>query len=127
MDQPLARQPVADAGLGEDVDRALLQQAGADAGTQVLRRAPLQHDAVDAGQAEQPRQQQSRGPATDNSNLCAHATFLRAAAGDFGRWPQCHPGVGRQSESRDPGNGMDGHCHIVALGPGYFAGREIPG
>ena len=73
VDQALARQPVADAGLGEDVDRALLQQAGADAGAQIFGRAPLQHDALDAGEAQQPRQQQPCRAAADNSNLCAHA------------------------------------------------------
>ena len=72
VDQPLAREPVADAGLGQQIDGALLQQAGADAGAQILGVAPLQHHAVDAGEPQQPRQQQPRRPAADNSNLCAH-------------------------------------------------------
>ena len=36
-------EPVADAGLRQQIDRALLEQAGAHARAQVLRRAPLQH------------------------------------------------------------------------------------
>ena len=60
----------------EHVDSALLQQAGADAGAQIFGRAPLEHDALDAGEPEQPRQQQPRRPAADNSNLCAHAAFI---------------------------------------------------
>ena len=73
VDQALARQPVADAGLSQDIDRALLQQTCTDAGEQIFGRTPFEHDAVDAGKAQQAREQQSRRSAADNSNLCAHA------------------------------------------------------
>ena len=72
VDQPLAREALADAGLGQQVDRALLEQTGADAGAQILGRAPLQHDRLDAGQSQQPRQQQAGRPAADDSDLRAH-------------------------------------------------------
>ena len=43
MDETLAREAFADAGLGQQVDRALLEQTGADAGAQILGRATLQY------------------------------------------------------------------------------------
>ncbi len=56
VDQPLAREPGAEAGVGQHVDRALLEQSGAHAGAQIRRRPPLQDDDVDALETQQPCQ-----------------------------------------------------------------------
>ena len=72
VDQPLAIEPLADADLVQQIDGALLEQAGADAGAQVLGRAPLEHDAIDAGQPQQPGEQQPGRPAADDPDLRAH-------------------------------------------------------
>ena len=54
VDEPLAHEPVAHPRLDKGIDRALLQEPGADARAQVLRVAPLEHHAGDAGEPEQP-------------------------------------------------------------------------
>ncbi len=72
MDQPLARQPVADADFGQHVDRALLEQSRADARAQVFGRPPLQHHSVDARLAQHPREQQAGRAGADNSNSSSH-------------------------------------------------------
>src|SRR6185295_6163286 len=76
VDEPLPQEPRAQARLGKDIDGALLQQPRPDARAQVLGAAPLQHDAVDPGQAEQPRQQQPRRSGTDDSNLGSHGSHV---------------------------------------------------
>ena len=73
VQQPLAVEAVADADLLQQVDGALLEQAGADAGVQVFGGAPLQHDRFNAGETQQPGKQQPGGSATDNPDLRAHA------------------------------------------------------
>ena len=51
---------VADAGFVEQVDRGLLEHAGADAAQHVLAAAPLEDDVVDAGLVQQLAEQQAR-------------------------------------------------------------------
>src|SRR6478672_7224977 len=57
------------------VDRALLEQTGADAGAQILGRATLQYGRFDPGQSQQARQQQPGRSAADDSDLCAHGQY----------------------------------------------------
>ena len=107
VDQPLAGEPIADAGFRQQVHGALLQQTGADAGAQVLGIAALQHHAVDAGEPEQPRQQQPRRPTAHNSNVSAHVSSYLSS---------------RTSRSDDPGPRATSNI----VGPGYSLAR-IPG
>ena len=48
VDEPLALQPLADAGLDEQVDDRLLEDAGADARLDVLAAPVLEDDRLDA-------------------------------------------------------------------------------
>ena len=72
VDERVAIEPRADADLVEQIDGALLEQAGADAGAQVFGRASLEHHGVDAGQAQQPREQQPGWSSADDPDLRAH-------------------------------------------------------
>ena len=56
----------------EQVDRALLEHAGADALLDVLAAAGLQHDRLDALGLQQLREHQSRRPGADDPDLRAH-------------------------------------------------------
>src|SRR5690606_17742938 len=71
--QALPQHALADAGRDERVDRTLLQHACPDAPFDVVAAPSLQHHRGDAAQVEQVRQQQARGPGTDDPYLCAHA------------------------------------------------------
>ena len=70
--QPLGVQARADAGFVEHRDRALLQDAGADAAEHVLGRALLEDDVVDAGALQQLTEQQPGGARADDGDLGAH-------------------------------------------------------
>src|SRR4051812_29787515 len=72
MDEPLACQAVAEPGLGQELDGALLEDAGADAVLDVLAAAGLEDDGVDALEVQEVRQHQPGGPGTDDSDLCPH-------------------------------------------------------
>ena len=69
MDEPLAVQALGHARLLQQRDRALLQHAGADAAEHVFAAPPLQHDVGDAVKVQQPREQQPRGPGSDDGDL----------------------------------------------------------
>ena len=71
VDEPLAPQPLADADLVQQVDRALLQHARADPLLDVLAAPVLEHDGVDARQVQQMREHQSGGPGADDPDLGA--------------------------------------------------------
>ena len=58
--QALPVQPLPHAGLGEQVDRALLEDPGADAGLHVVARPVLEDHRVDAAYGEQLGEQQAR-------------------------------------------------------------------
>ena len=71
MGQPQPRHALADAGLLEQVDGALLEQAGANSLLDILAAASLEHDRLDAGQVQQVRQHQARRTRADDADLCA--------------------------------------------------------
>ena len=77
--EPFAHHPLAHAGLVQQVDRVLLEHAGAYRRLDVLAAARLEHDRVDALQMQEVGKQQSRGARPDYADLCAHlvlpATF----------------------------------------------------
>src|SRR5271166_1371649 len=78
MDQPQPRHALADAGFLEQVDGALLEQAGANSLLDILAAASLEHDRRDAGQVQQVRQHQTRRTRADDADLCAliHLTAM---------------------------------------------------
>ena len=73
VDDSLAIHPLSDAGVPEQLDRALLEHACADAVLDVLAAAGLEDDALDAGDLEQPRERQPGRPRADDSDLRPHA------------------------------------------------------
>ena len=70
MSQAESRQPLADAGLFEQVDGALFEQAGADALFDISAAASLEHDRLDAGKVQQMREHQARRSRADDADLC---------------------------------------------------------
>jgi hypothetical protein len=73
VDQPLFTQPVAHAGGNEQIDARLLEHASANAMLDVIPRAFLENDGLDAVAMQQMAQQQPRGPGTDDTDLCVLA------------------------------------------------------
>ncbi len=71
--EPLAVQPVGHAQLGEQIDRALLEHAGAHAPLDVLARAVLEHDRVDPARVQQRPEHEPRWPGADDRDLRPHA------------------------------------------------------
>src|SRR6185437_6340631 len=67
-----ALEAVAGADVGQEVDRPMLDQAGADAVLDVLAAAVLDDDRVDALQGEQVSEHQPRRACSDNPDLGAH-------------------------------------------------------
>ena len=65
-------QALADARVGEEVDRALLEQPGAHALLDVLAAAALEHDRLDALAVQQVAEQQPGGAGADDGDLGAH-------------------------------------------------------
>ena len=75
VDDALALQPLADAGLGEQVDRALLEHAGPDPVLDVVAAAVLEHDRLDPRPLEQPRERQpGRARRRRSRPACASAS-----------------------------------------------------
>ena len=68
---PDGAHPVGRAGLVEDLDRALLEDAGADGRLDLLARAGVDHDRLDAGVREQVREQQACGAGADDRDAGA--------------------------------------------------------
>ena len=78
----LAAHALADAGFVQQVDRALLEHAGAQRRLDFLAAARLEHDRFDAAQVQQVREQQARGSRADDADLCAHrADIIRRDEG----------------------------------------------
>lgn len=75
MDQPQTLHPLADAGFIEQVDGALLEQAGANSLLDIFAAASLEHDGLDAGKVQQVLQHQARRARSDNADLCAPIHF----------------------------------------------------
>ena len=73
MTHPLAVQPLADAVLGQDVDGAVLDDAGADPRLDVLARPVLDDDRLDAVLGEDLGEEESGGTGADDGDLGAHA------------------------------------------------------
>ena len=72
VDDPLALQPLADAGRDEQVDRALLEHPGADPLLDVLAAAALEHDRLDPRLLEQAAERQAGRAGADDPDLGAH-------------------------------------------------------
>ena len=63
---------LAHAGLGQQVDRDLFQDAGADAAQHVVAALTLDDDVVDAGFVQQLTEQQARWAGADDGDLGTH-------------------------------------------------------
>ena len=70
--EPLARHPLAHAGIGEEVDDALLEHARANAGLDVLAAPVLQDHRLDPRAMEQLGERQPGRPRSDDRHLGAH-------------------------------------------------------
>ena len=71
VEQAFAAHPLADAGFGEEVDRALLQHAGAHAMLDVLAVARFEHHGLDARAVQEVRQHESGRPRAEDADLRA--------------------------------------------------------
>ena len=69
VDEPFRIDPGAEPDRAQEVDDALLEDAGAHAGDHVLLRPVLEDDRLDALEVEQVREQQARRPCADDSDL----------------------------------------------------------
>ena len=87
-------QPLGDAGLAQQIDRALFEHAGADAAKYVVGALTLDDDVVDTRAGEQLAQQQPGGARADDDDLGAHGVCplvwrdrrLLWGSGIFGRF-----------------------------------------
>ncbi len=70
VDDPFAIHPLADTGFAQQLDRPLLEHAGADPVLDVLATPVLEDDALDARDLEQPRERQPCRPRPDDADLC---------------------------------------------------------
>ena len=84
VDEALAVQALGDAGLVEQVDGRLLEHAGAHARLDVLARARLEHDRLDALQVQQVGQQQPGRAGPHDPDLGVHHPPASASAST--RW-----------------------------------------
>jgi hypothetical protein len=73
LDEALAAQPLVKPQLGEQVNGALLEHAGADALLDVLAVPILKNDRLDPASVQQVRQQKPRRAAPDDTHLRPHA------------------------------------------------------
>jgi hypothetical protein len=71
VDHPLPQQPVGEADLPEEVDRAVLQNACTDALLDVLPSLPLEHHRVDAAQVQKVCEHQAGRAGADDRDLGA--------------------------------------------------------
>ena len=71
VQQSFAMHARAEARLVEQVDRRLLEHAGADAAEHVFAAAALEDDVVDAGVVQQLAEEQARGTCADDRDLGA--------------------------------------------------------
>jgi len=84
VDQALALQPLAHAGLHEQIHRALLEDAGAHAMLDVVAAPRFDDHRLDALPVQQVGKQQSRGTRTDDADLRTHLHWVpRFAAFDL--------------------------------------------
>ena len=71
VDEALALEPLAQPGLDQDIDAALLEHAGADATFDIVAAAILHDDGIDAGPLQQMGQQQPGRSRADDADLRA--------------------------------------------------------
>jgi hypothetical protein len=64
--------------LAQQIDRSLLEHAGADAVLAVLAVARLEDDALDAGDLEQARKRQPGRAGADDADLRPHSASVRS-------------------------------------------------
>ena len=76
--RPFAVHARADAGLVEQIDRDLLDHAGADAAEHVVAGVPLEDDVVDAGLVQQLAEQQAGRTGADDGDLRPHGPAFLA-------------------------------------------------
>ena len=69
VDHAFAPQPLIEAEFTHQVDRALLQHAGADAMLDVVAVVRLEHDALDPGHLQQARQREPGRSGADDADL----------------------------------------------------------
>ncbi len=65
-----------DAGLVDEIDRDLLDDAGADATEHILGRVPLEYDVVDVVLMQQLAKEQAGGAGADDCDLSSHNSWL---------------------------------------------------
>ena len=73
VDDPLAIHARAHACVAQQLDRSLLEHAGANPVLDVVAVAVLEHDRLDAGHLEQAREHETRGTGADDPDLCPHS------------------------------------------------------
>ncbi len=72
MQRPFGLHARADTCLGEQVHRALFEDAGADGGFDLFASARFEYDRVDAAQVKKMGKKQACRPGTNDANLGAH-------------------------------------------------------
>ena len=70
--QPLGVEPLGCVRLAHHLDHALLEHAGADPTEDIVPVDPVEDDVVDAGERQQPAEQQAGGAGADDGDLGAH-------------------------------------------------------
>ncbi len=70
--QSLAAHPGVDAGLAQQIDRALLEHAGTNPALDIVARAPLEDHGLDAALVQELREQQPRWTRPHDADLGAH-------------------------------------------------------
>ena len=93
MRMAFAVHPFPDAGVAQQLDRAVFEHAGPNALEHVRLGLPLEHDAVDSAKMQHMGQEEAGGPPADDRDLSAGHAFRslpdRAPAQPAGRAP--HP------------------------------------
>ena len=77
MRSALEQHALADAGLDQQIDRALLQHAGSQRRLDFNAAPRLEHDRFDAGKMQEMREQQSGRPRTDDGDMRAGRRGVR--------------------------------------------------
>ena len=97
VDDSLAVHALADAGVAQKVDRALLENARADAVLDVFAAAVLEHDALDAVDLEQPREREPGRAGADDADLRSQSPSSST------RWKTCERAVRGRDAAVDGG------------------------
>jgi hypothetical protein len=73
VNQSIRAQSLADTRLVQELDRALFENAGADASEHIILAAPFEDDGVDSGIVQKTSEQKPGGARTDDGDLGPHA------------------------------------------------------